>query len=44
MLEVYDTNYTKFSHADLVLALSRPFRGKAPVLADMTAFLKAHAG
>ena len=36
--------YPGLSHADLVLALSRPFRGKAPVLADMTAFLKAHAG
>ena len=36
--------YPGLSHADVVLALSRPFRGKAPVLADMTAFLKAHAG
>jgi acetyl esterase/lipase len=36
--------YPGLSHVDVVLALSRMFRGKAPVLADMAAFLKAHAG
>ncbi|CAN5204373.1 alpha/beta hydrolase [soil metagenome] len=36
--------YPKVDHAGLVLALSRPFRGKGAVLQDMTAFLKAHAG
>ena len=35
--------YPGLSHADMVLALSKLFRGKAPVLADMTGFLKAHA-
>ena len=28
----------------MVLALSQPFRGKAPVLAEMTDFLKRYAG
>jgi acetyl esterase/lipase len=36
--------YPGLSHADVVVALSRMFRGKAPVLDDMTAFLHAHAG
>ena len=36
--------YPGLSHADVVLALSRLFRGKAPVLADMSHFLSAHAG
>ena len=36
--------YPGLSHADIVVALSRLFRGKAPVLDDMTAFLHAHAG
>lgn len=31
------------SHPDTVLALSVPFRGKAPILSEMTAFMKAHA-
>ena len=31
------------SHADPVLALSRPFRRKGPILDDITAFLKSHA-
>jgi acetyl esterase/lipase len=35
--------YPGLGHADTVLALSRPFRGKAPVLSDMAAFLHAHA-
>lgn len=34
--------YPGLGHADTVLALSRPFRGKAPVLSDMAAFLHAH--
>lgn len=34
--------YEGLDHKDTVLALSRPFRGKASVLDDMTAFLKAH--
>jgi acetyl esterase/lipase len=36
--------YPGLNHADTVLALSKPLRGKAPLLSDMTAFLKAHAG
>jgi acetyl esterase/lipase len=38
---VEERHYEGLNHADTVLALSRPFRGKAPVLADMTSFLKA---
>jgi acetyl esterase/lipase len=41
---VEERHYEGLNHADTVLALSRPFRGKAPVLAEMTAFLKAQAG
>lgn len=37
---VEEHHYAGLNHADTVLALSRPFRGKAPVLAEMTAFLK----
>jgi acetyl esterase/lipase len=33
--------YPGVDHIGMVLALSRAFRGKAPVLADMTAFLQA---
>ena len=36
--------YPDVDHAGMVLSLSQPFRGKAPVLAEMTAFLKRHAG
>jgi acetyl esterase/lipase len=36
--------YPGLSHADVVVSLSRMFRGKAPVLDDMTAFLHDHAG
>ena len=35
--------YTGLSHVDPMLALSRAFRGKAPVLDDVTAFLQAHS-
>ena len=41
---VEERHYPGLNHADTVLALSRPFRGKAPVLAEMTAFLKAEIG
>jgi acetyl esterase/lipase len=41
---VEERHYAGLKHADTVLALSRPFRGKAPVLAEMTAFLKARTG
>jgi acetyl esterase/lipase len=33
--------YPDLGHAGVLLALSRPFRGRAPVLEEMTAFLKA---
>lgn len=36
--------YPRVNHAGLVLALSRPFRGKAPLLADMTAFIRQVTG
>jgi acetyl esterase/lipase len=36
--------YPELNHFNTVLSLSRPFRGKAPVLEDMVAFLKANAG
>ena len=36
--------YPGLDHADTLLALSRLFRDKAPELAEMTAFLKLHAG
>lgn len=36
--------YPPLDHKDVVLALSRPFRDRAPVLDDMTRFLHAHAG
>ena len=35
--------YPGLGHVDPMLALSRPFRGKAPVLDDLTAFLQAHS-
>ncbi len=35
-------NYAGLDHEDVAMALSKPFRGKAPVLADSVAFLKAH--
>jgi len=41
---VDERHYEGLNHADTVLALSRPFRGKAPVLAEMAAFLKGRAG
>lgn len=35
-------NYPGLSHEDVVMALSKPFRGKAPVLDDSVRFLHAH--
>lgn len=35
-------NYEGLTHEDVVMALSKPFRGKGPVLADTVAFLRAH--
>ena len=32
-------DYAGLNHADIVMALARPFRGKAPVLAESAAFL-----
>lgn len=32
--------YTDVTHVGIMLALSRPFRGRAPVLADLTAFAR----
>ena len=37
---VEERHYPGVDHAGAVLALSRLFRGKAPLLVDMTAFLK----
>ena len=34
--------YVGLSHAGLILALSKPLRARAPVLADITAFFAAH--
>ncbi len=34
-------NYAGLTHEDVAMALSTPFRGKAPVLADSIAFLKS---
>ncbi|WP_297506773.1 alpha/beta hydrolase [uncultured Caulobacter sp.] len=38
---VEERHYPGLDHAGTVLALSRPFRGKSTLLADMAAFLKA---
>jgi acetyl esterase/lipase len=37
-------NYGALDHEEVVMALSVPFRGKGPVLADSVAFLKARLG
>ena len=34
-------NYRGLTHENVAMALSKPFRGKAPVLADVAAFLHA---
>ena len=36
--------YPGLDHAGTVLALSRVFRGRAPLLADVAQFIRAHAG
>jgi acetyl esterase/lipase len=41
---VEEAHYPDVDHVRMVLALSRPFRGRAPVLQQMTDFLHAHAG
>lgn len=35
-------NYQGLDHEEVVMALSKPFRGKGPVLEDSSAFLKRH--
>lgn len=40
---VEERHYPGVDHVNMVLALSRPFRGRAPVLEEMTAFLHKHA-
>lgn len=37
-------NYGPLDHEEIVMALSKPFRSKGPVLADSVAFLQAHLG
>lgn len=37
-------NYGPLTHEEVVMALSVPFRGKGPVLADSVRFLRAHLG
>ena len=41
---VEERHYPGVDHVRMVLALSRPLRGQAPVLDEMSAFLHAHAG
>jgi acetyl esterase/lipase len=36
--------YPDIGHSAILLAMSRPFRGKAPVLDDTLAFIREHAG
>jgi len=43
-VEVEERHYPGIDHVRMVLALSRPFRNRAPVLDQMTEFLHAHAG
>ena len=40
--DVAEKIYPGVTHAGIILALSRPFRGEAPVLADVAAFFRAH--
>lgn len=37
-------NYGPIDHEEVVMALSKPFRGKGTVLADSVTFLRAHVG
>lgn len=41
---VEERHYEGVEHIGIVLALSRPLRGGAPVLDEMTGFLRRHAG
>lgn len=41
-VEVEERHYAGVDHVNMVLALSRPLRGRAPVLEEMTAFLRRH--
>lgn len=41
---VEERHYEGVDHIRMVLALSRPLRGRAPVLDEMTGFLRRHAG
>jgi acetyl esterase/lipase len=34
--------YEGVDHADIIMAIARPFRAKAPVLVDVAGFIKAH--
>jgi len=43
-VQVEERHYPGVDHIRMVLTLSRPLRGRAPVLDDMTAFLRLHAG
>lgn len=43
-VEVDERHYPGVDHVNMVLALSRPLRGRAPVLAEMCDFLRRHAG
>jgi len=40
---VEERHYEGVDHVNMVLALSRPLRGRAPVLDEMTGFLRRHA-
>ncbi|MBI1197481.1 MAG: alpha/beta hydrolase fold domain-containing protein [Phenylobacterium sp.] len=42
-VEVEERHYPGVDHVRMVLALSRPLRGRAPVLDEMTDFLRRHA-
>ena len=42
-VEVEERHYPQIDHISMVLALSRPLRGRAPVLDEMTEFLRRHA-
>lgn len=41
---VEERHYDGVDHVNMVLALSRPLRGRAPVLDDMTGFLRRYVG
>ena len=40
--EVAEKTYPAMTHAGIMLALSRPFRGRAPVLEDIVRFFREH--